>query len=193
MMKLDYYSDFIVNTFFFFENLQRKFSKFFIDLELLNAVIFWFTNVVRKTFNLNQFKFHNRLMEIELLHSEQMKYYKFFDHENAFNERYKTLTDCINSVEGINFPSFMSWGENIADYPVIKANEQFTIEKRNGMHHFFSINGKEIFPFSYYEYAKTVVEGWMKSSGHRENILNPNFTYLGWGVQCTENKATDTR
>lgn len=29
--------------------------------------------------------------------------------------------------------------------------------------------------------AKETVDGWMKSKGHRENILNPNFKYLGVG------------
>lgn len=28
-----------------------------------------------------------------------------------------------------------------------------------------------------------VVEGWMNSQGHRENILNPNFTHLGVGYE----------
>ncbi len=29
--------------------------------------------------------------------------------------------------------------------------------------------------------AKETVDGWMKSKGHRTNILNPNFKYLGVG------------
>ena len=30
--------------------------------------------------------------------------------------------------------------------------------------------------------AKNLVDGWMKSPGHRRNILNPGFRYLGVGV-----------
>ncbi len=30
-----------------------------------------------------------------------------------------------------------------------------------------------------YTSAASVVSGWMGSSGHRENILNPNVTYIG--------------
>ena len=26
-----------------------------------------------------------------------------------------------------------------------------------------------------------VVEGWMKSEGHRKNMLNPAYTHIGWG------------
>lgn len=32
-----------------------------------------------------------------------------------------------------------------------------------------------------YSTPEDVVEGWMNSVGHRENILNPNFTHLGVG------------
>ncbi|MEM9567623.1 MAG: CAP domain-containing protein [Cyanobacteria bacterium P01_E01_bin.34] len=32
-----------------------------------------------------------------------------------------------------------------------------------------------------YPSAASVVQGWMNSSGHRKNILNPNFTHMGLG------------
>lgn len=34
-----------------------------------------------------------------------------------------------------------------------------------------------------YPTAAAVVEGWMNSQGHRENILNPNFTHIGIGYE----------
>ena len=37
-----------------------------------------------------------------------------------------------------------------------------------------------------YMTPKEVVEGWMNSTGHRENILSPKFTEIGVG--CYENK-----
>jgi uncharacterized protein YkwD len=37
------------------------------------------------------------------------------------------------------------------------------------------------------KWAEHVVEGWMKSKGHRKNILDPKFKYLGVGlVPCKE-------
>jgi len=184
--RVDYYSDYNANTFFSLVNLQRKITKSFIDADLLDAAVFWFTNVARKTYNLKLFQIHDKLRQSAVLHSGQMKVHNFFSHENPFDSRYKTLTDRINSVEDNNFKGFMSWGENIADYPIIKANENFTIVKRNGTRHLFSTDGKEIFPFSYYEFAKNVVEGWMKSPGHRENILKSDFIYLGCGCAMYE-------
>lgn len=35
--------------------------------------------------------------------------------------------------------------------------------------------------------AKATVDGWMKSTSHRGNILNPNFKYLGVGYAYKEN------
>jgi uncharacterized protein YkwD len=35
---------------------------------------------------------------------------------------------------------------------------------------------------TYWSLASKLVEGWMNSSGHRSNILNPNLTYLGCGA-----------
>ncbi len=47
------------------------------------------------------------------------------------------------------------------------------------------------------ELARTIVEGWMSSPGHRANILRPEFTHLGVGiaavgqeVRATQNFAT---
>jgi uncharacterized protein YkwD len=31
-----------------------------------------------------------------------------------------------------------------------------------------------------------VVNDWMNSSGHRENIMNRNFNYIGFGVTANE-------
>ena len=182
----DYYSDYDTNTFVSFANLQNKITKLFVDTDLLNAAIFWFTNIERRKHNLKQFEFHNKLQQTATLHSEQMKRHNFFDHENAFEARYKTLTDRINSVKDNNFEGFMSWGENIADYPVIEANKTFTIENRNDIQRLFATNGKEIFPYSYYEFAKNIVEGWMNSPGHRANILKPDYEYLGCGCAMYE-------
>ena len=30
--------------------------------------------------------------------------------------------------------------------------------------------------------AKQAVDDWMSSQGHRDNILNPNFKYIGFGI-----------
>ena len=186
----NYYSDCNINTFFNVAGLQHRITKSLVDVDLLDAAVFWCTNVERRRFNLKEFRFHNKLQQTAILHSQQMKTHNFFSHDNPFNAKYKTLTDRINSVKDSAFQGFMSWGENIADYPVIKANERFTIENRNGVQRLFSTTGKEILPYTYLEFAKEVVTGWMNSPGHRKNILNSNFTYLGCGCANYEKQES---
>ena len=41
--------------------------------------------------------------------------------------------------------------------------------------------------------AKSAVEGWMNSKGHRENILNQEYTHAGVGVHCQDNKCLATQ
>jgi uncharacterized protein YkwD len=184
----EYYSNYGLNTFFDLVILHQKITKLFVDIDLLDASIFWVTNVERKKYNLQLFKFHDKLAQTAMLHSNQMKLHDFFSHENSFDTRYKTLTDRINVVNDHSFKGFMCWGENIADIPVIKANENFSIENRNGVLHYFATNGSEILPYSYHEFAKVVVNVWMNSPGHRKNILNPEFKYLGCGNAYYEKK-----
>ena len=40
-----------------------------------------------------------------------------------------------------------------------------------------------------YQSAESVVRGWMNSSGHRANILNPSFKTIGVGAY-TDSKGT---
>ena len=189
--KKDYYSDYSVDTFLNLVNLQSKITRLFVDVDLLNAAVFWFTNVEREKYNLKQFQFHSKLKETAVLHSEQMKIHNFFNHENAFDLRYNTLTDRFNLVKNKDFQGFVCGGENISDYPIFRTNEKFTIENRNGKPRFFSMSGTEIFPYSYYEFAKIVVDGWMNSPGHRANILNPEFVYLGCGCASYDKKESE--
>ena len=51
-------------------------------------------NVIGKVIKKNKsdrFRFHDKLKQASVLHSQQMRIHNFFDHENAFDSRYKTL------------------------------------------------------------------------------------------------------
>ena len=43
-----------------------------------------------------------------------------------------------------------------------------------------------------YTTPEAVVAGWMNSTGHRENILNPEFTHLGVGYENAPDNITGT-
>lgn len=184
----DYYTGYNSNTFFAIGELQRRVPKIFVNAELLNAAIFWFTNIERKKHGQTQFQFHRKLEQMAMLHSEQMRKHKFFDHENKYDIRFRTLRDRLEHVKDGGFNGFMSFAENIADCPVIKANESFTYTVKDGVVHFYTMDGKEFFPYTYAEMAQSVVDAWMNSPGHRANILNPNYRYLGCGCAPYEDK-----
>lgn len=188
---IDYYTEYNSNTFFAISELQRRVPKLFVNTELLNAAIFWFTNLERRKNGLAQFKFHGKLMQMATLHSEQMRQHRFFDHENKYDSRLKTLSDRLEHVKDDSFQGFMSFAENIADCPVIKANESFTYSIRDGVVHFYTMDGKEFFPYTYSEMAQSVVDSWMNSPGHRANIMNPDYQYLGCGCAPYEDKQED--
>ncbi|HXR95727.1 MAG TPA: CAP domain-containing protein [Rhizomicrobium sp.] len=48
-------------------------------------------------------------------------------------------------------------------------------------------------PFGPEEFARVAVEGWMKSPGHRENILNPRYHISGIGVAMMDGQAFATQ
>jgi uncharacterized protein YkwD len=70
--------------------------------------------------------------------------------------------------------------------------EGLSFEKRlaNQYRHWVSDMGENIWSGSGYdpgktrELAKEIVNDWMKSPGHRENLLDPDFTHLGVGVSA---------
>lgn len=185
--RKDYYS-YDVDSFLALPALQYRLTYLFIDIDLLNASIFWITNKERIKYNLPQFKYHKKLNEMATIQSNQMRIHNFFAHENPFDANYRTLNDRLDIVKDECFYGFNCCAENIADVPIIETNVQFIIEKRHGVAHFFKINGTEIFPYTYLEYANTVVDAWMNSPGHRANILNPGYLYLGCGCAKYEKK-----
>ena len=41
--------------------------------------------------------------------------------------------------------------------------------------------------------ARVIVDSWMTSPGHRANILNPHYTYLGVGVSALGKEVRATQ
>jgi len=45
---------------------------------------------------------------------------------------------------------------------------------------------------SEWKVAKAMMRNWMKSAGHRKNILNPAFTKIGIGVACKKKHGIES-
>lgn len=172
----DYYKDYNYLSFFNISELSNivRFNE--LNVDLLNAAIFHETNHERIKSKIPICSFHSKLLDLSMLHSLQMKLFAFFSHENQFERKYRTLSDRLGSLKSESFVGFMCVGENISD-----------------MKYFTSANFPNIGisqPLSYLYITKQVVEGWMNSEGHRLNILNPDFRFLGCG--CVPYKINDT-
>lgn len=187
--KNDFYAGYNLSSFTELAELEQRVDVSFSDFDLLDAAIFWMTNAEREKNGLSPFTFHPKLRQMAVLHSEQMTLHGFFSHENPFNDTYRTLDDRLNAMKDNNFCGFWTWGENIAQYPTLNGTDSFTVQYIHGTPHYYSLNGNEIFLCSCLEYAKIVVDGWMHSQGHRANILNPEFKYLGCGCSGFQQKG----
>ena len=74
--------------------------------------------------------------------------------------------------------------ENIAYISLLDrdpARPLYTPEQ-NGGYFSYTYKGEPLRNHTYLSLAKAVVEQWMHSPGHRENILNGHYVYLGCGV-----------
>lgn len=185
----DYYSGYTPISFSRLGELGQRVDMAFCNLQLLDAAVFWMTNVERIKHGLKEFRFHYKLRQMATLHSEQMRKHGFFSHENPYEARYKTLDDRLDALKDNTFDGFMTYGENIAQYPTLNGPNSFTVQFIKGIPRFFAPDGCEILYCTCLEYAQKVVDGWMLSPGHRANILNPKFEYLGCGGAGFEQKG----
>lgn len=124
--------------------------------------------------NLAPLSFDNDLREIARYHSEDMVSSGYFAHTSpdgeSMEDRYQKFGyQCQVSMGDTQYTT---GGENIA-----KTYYETTIALENGstVHH----DTPE-------ELAEGVVQQWMNSEGHRENILKPYWNNEGIGVETTE-------
>ncbi|MBN2441580.1 MAG: CAP domain-containing protein [Spirochaetales bacterium] len=150
-----------------------------IDYPLLHAAIFYETNRQRVLNNRKVFLHSPALEKAAKAHSDDMVTYKFFSHTSPVKGK-KTMTQrlaLVGIVKGYK-------GENIADTFGIeyKAGKSVYSPDQNGGYFSYSFKGKPIENHTYLGFAKDVLVQWMNSPGHRKNILDQRFTYLGTGA-----------
>jgi uncharacterized protein YkwD len=124
-----------------------------IRLKEVEKRIFSLTNEERRKHGLPKLDHDDTLAEVALQHSFDMLKRDFFSHTNPDGQSVKDrFLDAPARIKLMG-----SVGENIAGSSGHDYAEAKTI-------------------------ARYVVDGWMTSPGHRANILNPNYAYLGVGV-----------
>lgn len=170
------YGNFTVKTFFERKDVNQPINAKHFDPELLEAAIFYATNEVRIKKSKAVFIFDSLLAKSSNGHSQAMLQDDFFDHENKNNLELKTLKNRLDKVGG----NFRGFAENIALFGIYKLGKKGTYFV-NGKGVKVDSKGKALKIKTYKELGQEVLKSWMKSRGHRVNIL-AKYKYLGCGV-----------
>ncbi len=138
-----------------------------VDLEKkIHALV----NRERQQHGLAPLEFDHALVVIARKHSRDMSSRKYFDHVSPeghdFSYRYrKAGYSCAITAGSVIYAG----AENIA--------------LNNLYDSVTTVNGEAFYDWNSLDrIAETTVQGWMKSSGHRKNILTPNWRNEGIGV-----------
>lgn len=152
-------------------NLER------VDTALLNAAIFYETNRRRVAEGLPALAYSPALEKSAQMHANDMVAQNFFDHISPVAGR-RSPFDRM-ALAGVN--SGLR-GENIAEAFGIEyepGRAVFGPAQNGGDFFSYQHKGAPILPHTYSGLARAAVESWMNSPGHRENILQPRFAFLG--------------
>jgi len=153
---------------------NRKFSNvttgdnrggYSIDLDGIATTISDMTNKRREIHDVTELEIAEDLNEIAKHHSLDMEQNSYFSHESPNGE---SLRD-----------RFVRYRKNNSDAKVVNwknSGENIAISYYNVQ---LVSRGKLM---TNDEISNAVVEGWMNSEGHRKNILEPKFRYIGVGI-----------
>jgi uncharacterized protein YkwD len=154
---------------------------------LLDAALFHLTNNQRLTHNLLMFKYSYALHKATNEHSEAMINQDFYNHENPYSPANRKMSDRIFLYTW----EFKEMAENIAQHDILGGNDErycFEIPRNKQDYVFLNCETKKPLPMrTYAELARSVVNGWMNSPHHRENILNPRLKSLACSGRISKN------
>ncbi|OWZ82681.1 stalk domain-containing protein [Natranaerobius trueperi] len=154
---LEHYNQYNASNFRNSNLLNESINYENIDYPRLNAAIFYATNEIRKEYNLSTVK-HSKNLEIAAWnHSISMAKHDFFSHYNEHEDSRHSPED-RGRLAGIDNPSI---AENLAQ-----------TTSRND---------------TYLSFADTVIDMWMGSEGHRQNMLSASPLQLGTGAYVSNN------
>jgi uncharacterized protein YkwD len=154
---------------------------------LLDAALFHVTNEQRIKNNLPKFNYSYSLHRATNEHSEAMINQDFYNHENPYSPANRKMIDRIF----LNTKEFKEMAENIAQHDILGGNEEkycFEIPKNSQDYVYLNCDTKKPIPMrTYAELALFVVNSWMNSPHHRENILNPRLKSLACSGRISKN------
>jgi uncharacterized protein YkwD len=161
------------------ERLDEQIDFTAIDYALVQAAVFHLTNQERVQAGSEPLTYFRGLEQAAMAHSHAMKERGFYSHRSpvAGMERVPDRYAAFGFSAG-------GWGENINLIHGIEYQSGRGVYSpaQNGGYFSYEYRGDPIPPRTYLRLAEEAVRSWMASSGHRRNILNPSFRYLGVGA-----------
>jgi uncharacterized protein YkwD len=182
-----FYSRYDADAFQHYRYAQQAIDFENIHYPLLNAAIFYTTNHMRLSHDRPSFMHAQSLEEAAFMHARDMVRLNFFSHQNPHEPKKKTFSQRLAMFgveEGYR-------AENISEMFGIRYEQGASLippDSTNGVFRDY-VTGEPIQNHTYLSFAMALLEGWMKSSGHRANILNGNLIYLGCGAYHYRNES----
>ena len=115
------------------------------------------------------------------LHAERMRDHQFIGHHDTKDARFYSPSDRV--VYSGGKPGLVS--ENLAQLPALDLpNHEILVYPVDRQRHRYSLKpgGKIIARHSTKSFAEFAVSAWLKSPGHRRNLLNKKNTSIGCGA-----------
>jgi len=175
------YETHTADSFFALKEVQNFINPKELNVELLEAAIFYASNEVRAEQKLPLYDFDPRLQKAARFHSNNMMKYEFVGHTFRKKREYRDPYDRIVAFNGSDFKGV---AENVArvNVLILGKNGQFSISSKGKL---TDENGKPLVARTYAQLAHHVLKEWMNSPGHRKNLLD-NYNYLGCGVSAID-------
>lgn len=180
----DYYERFDWDGFEQWGPVNQTIDARNVDYSLLQAAIFYYTNQYRLSKRLNPLKYQPALGSAASYHGQQMGDRRFYDHVNPYDRSMRTALDRSKRF-GYTGGSI---GENLALEFLInyKAQQKYWYEVTGtGIKYYYGDSGHNrgyVPEHTYLSLGKSIVNAWINSPAHRENLLYRDFKYLGVGV-----------
>ena len=138
----------------------------------IEDLIHQFVNEKRAEFGMGQLKKNQEIAYVSRLHSQDMAENTYMSHENLDGKLHS------GRLGDANIRYYNKTAENLAMGTIVSG--------------YYTMDG-EIVSKEYRtkeELAQAMVEGWMGSPGHRENILTPEYDEAGTGVAVAGDNET---
>lgn len=148
-----------------------------VDEPLLAAAIADETNARRTDRGLPALPAHPLLERMARRHADRMAAHDFYSHGDPYDPELARPDDRARRA-GIGNPHI---GENIHDHRAILADGP--VYPLGGGRFAATADGPPLPAYTYRELARAIVDEWMASRGHRDNILRRDARQIGVGVR----------